>query len=495
MVLLLATGQFVVAAEHRSTPTPRLPSFGANPTSGGEWNFELVNSSGRIFIDSMVLDDEGDPHMSIRDSNGTQGELKYAHRTESGWDIEVLDTCLLAQLGNSLALDSGGNPHISYHCQTRTSEGLKYARLSQGKWSIETVETGNTNGQAPSIAVDSNGHPHITYADGLLWVVKYAKWTGAKWEIEILDKGLFHSSIAIDSNDNPRVSYCAYSKIMYAEWTGSNWSKELVDGDARSCRDMSVNLDSNDDPHIGYIHEFRHPDYWYSNFKYAKRVGDTWKIEVVDPDARLQTASSGAISLALDSRDYPHLSYSDNYVLEYTEWNGSNWETEAVDFYVSGSCMALDNYDQPHIGFIHSENPAFANRDLLYASKTVEMPSRFISLNIDPNALNLRSRGKWIIAYLTTENALAVDIDPSSLLVNDIVRPERWDIQNDTTLMVKFDRAAVLALVPVSDNVDIKVTGQWKDGESFELHDIIGVIGLGGYRVASQMFSSRETPI
>jgi hypothetical protein len=45
--------------------------------------------------------------------------------------------------------------------------------------------------------------------------------------------------------------------------------------------------------------------------------------------------------------------------------------------------------------------------------------------------------------------------------------------------MVKFDRAAVQAILPVSDTVDIKVTGQWKDGQVFEVHDIIRVINPG----------------
>ena len=61
--------------------------------------------------------------------------------------------------------------------------------------------------------------------------------------------------------------------------------------------------------------------------------------------------------------------------------------------------------------------------------------------------------------------------------------------------MVKFSRSAVQAIVPISDKVDIKVTGQWKDGESFELHDEIRVIDPGGYRMVSRMFSSREIPI
>jgi parallel beta-helix repeat protein len=102
--------------------------------------------------------------------------------------------------------------------------------------------------------------------------------------------------------------------------------------------------------------------------------------------------------------------------------------------------------------------------------------TRTVELNIDPDTLNIRSRGRWITAYLRTNNAKAEDINASSLLLNDIITPAWWDVQDEDVLMVKFDRAAVQAILPVSDSVNIKITGQWKDGESFEVHDTIRVI-------------------
>ena len=119
-------------------------------------------------------------------------------------------------------------------------------------------------------------------------------------------------------------------------------------------------------------------------------------------------------------------------------------------------------------------------------------PPRSITLDIDPDTLNLNSKGRWITAYLTTENAKAEDIDPSSILLNDVISPAWWNIQNETTLMVKFDRAAVQTVLPVSIAVDIKITGQWKDGEAFELHDTIRVIDVGGHREIPLLSDSRE---
>ena len=51
----------------------------------------------------------------------------------------------------------------------------------------------------------------------------------------------------------------------------------------------------------------------------------------------IQTVESGNVgrytSLALDSSDYPHISYYDstNYNLKYAYWDGADWQIETVD--------------------------------------------------------------------------------------------------------------------------------------------------------------------
>ncbi len=40
--------------------------------------------------------------------------------------------------------------------------------------------------------------------------------------------------------------------------------------------------------------------------------------------------------------------------------------------------------------------------------------------------------------------------------------------------------------------MDIKITGQWMDGEGFELHDTIRVIDVGGHREIPLLSDSRE---
>jgi len=99
-------------------------------------------------------------------------------------------------------------------------------------------------------------------------------------------------------------------------------------------------------------------------------------------------------------------------------------------------------------------------------------------LDIDPDTLNLKSKGRWITAYLSTENASVRDIDVSSILLQDTLPPERWDYQDDI-LMLKFNRQELQSLLQVGDSIEIKIGGKWKDGESFEAYDYIRVIDPG----------------
>jgi hypothetical protein len=108
-------------------------------------------------------------------------------------------------------------------------------------------------------------------------------------------------------------------------------------------------------------------------------------------------------------------------------------------------------------------------------------------IDIDPDTLNLGSKGTWITAYIELSAGYNVaDIDVSTLLLNDSVQAESrpasiGDDDNDEIidLMVKFDRAAVEALLKVGDNVEITVSGSLTDGTKLVGSDIIRVISKG----------------
>jgi hypothetical protein len=120
-----------------------------------------------------------------------------------------------------------------------------------------------------SIALDSSDNPHISYYDYTNGDLKYAHWTGSTWSITSVDTtghvGDF-TSIALDSSDNPHISYCDLSNddLKYGCWTGSTWSITSVDSAGDVGYDTSIALDSSDYPHISYC------DYGNYDLKYAR---------------------------------------------------------------------------------------------------------------------------------------------------------------------------------------------------------------------------------
>ena len=131
------------------------------------------------------------------------------------------------------------------------------------------------------------------------------------------------------------------------------WEIETVDTGGEGVdvrRYTSLALDSSDYPHISYY------NYTDGDLKYAAWDGSSWNIEVPDSAGSVGYCSS----LALDSSDWPHIGYFDstNGDLKYIYWDGDSWEglggswtvdsTGTVGVYAS---LALDGSARPHISY------------------------------------------------------------------------------------------------------------------------------------------------
>ncbi len=140
----------------------------------------------------------------------------------------------------------------------------------------------------------------------------------------------------------------------------SGWSLETVDSTGNIGMFTSIALDSNQYPHISYW------DNSNDDLKYAKWTGSSWSKETVD-----STGGNGKYtSIALDSNQYPHISYYDdsNDDLKYAKWTGSSWSKETVDSVGDVghfTSIALDSNDYPHISYYYPTND-----DLKYAKWT-----------------------------------------------------------------------------------------------------------------------------
>jgi hypothetical protein len=110
------------------------------------------------------------------------------------------------------------------------------------------------------------------------------------------------------------------------------------------------------------------------------------------------------------------------------------------------------------------------------------------AIDIDPDSLNLNSKGKWITCYIELPEDYDVEeIKVSTIKLNDEVPAESrptgvGDCDDDgiAELMVKFDRSAVQEILEAGDEVEITVTGELDVDTKFEGSDTIRVIDKGG---------------
>ncbi len=241
---------------------------------------------------------------------------------------------------------------------------------SSENWFFETVDTEGYNGRYTSIDVDSNKYPHISYCrednDGY---VKYAFWNGTQWKIYTLDFGsggtnsnVMTTSIILDENDYPHIAYSKPPNLVnYTYWDGNQWNYSIVYEGSGIYGSVGIDLDSNGFPHISYC-----DGYGICYIRYAYWNGSQWINEIVDSSRYCGIHNS----IKIDSNNCPHIAYikTSEKSIRYANktQNDSEWNIQTVDSvgsnYLLYPSIDLDSNQYPHIGYYKT-----GSNDLRYA--------------------------------------------------------------------------------------------------------------------------------
>ncbi|HEC80311.1 MAG TPA: hypothetical protein ENI43_03545, partial [Firmicutes bacterium] len=236
-------------------------------------------------------------------------------------------------------------------------------------WHYYILDSGHYFGGP--IDTDSDDNPHILYPNSDSKIMIYKYYDGDEWIEEYVDEWYGRCSMVLDDQDTPHISFREWTDeyMMYCYYCykdGDEWVIELVDDEQYSGDFNDIVLDSNGYPHISYTHSYVYLE--DSDLRYAYFDGSEWHKEVVDDEYDDQ---GDLTSIALDSNDYPHITYvkfehytNDRY-LNYTYWDGSDWNIENIDIdddWRIYNSIVIDSQDIPHVAYIKQDN-----YDLMYA--------------------------------------------------------------------------------------------------------------------------------
>ncbi len=248
-------------------------------------------------------------------------------------------------------MDTDGNPHIGYTLNGQ----LKYAEKLDGSWQFETVDGVLTGGDALVMILDSTGQPQIVSSGA---GIVHARRTEQGWqssEIPIPGADNRYVTLALDQNDGPHVGFmtefidpaeAVHGTLYYAYQQEDGWHTEEADYGGGGWYPTLV-LDGMGRARYSYLSGGCNEIGCVYELSYAQRTTaaphpGAWQIEEVDEDGE------GESMLLLDEDGRPHISYT-TYDRMYATKVEAGWQTLEVD-YRFGKCISDELWELDSIG-------------------------------------------------------------------------------------------------------------------------------------------------
>ncbi len=238
------------------------------------------------------------------------GKLYFTGKSSSSWSSEVIEKSRAYNDVTSLAYFNNGEPAISYWSGGRNG-GLKVARRSGSGWTTEGIDPG-AGARYSSLAIDHEGIPAVVYSDdidgdGWLDTLKFARWNGSSWDIEIVDTGPVgygvYATLAFDPAGNPSVAHRGTGQVRFFRWDGSDWVLEEIDNTTQRVGGVSITYGQYGTAYLAFGADYGEG----TNMTIASRDpgSGTWELETVD----LESNHPFLISVRIAPDGEPSVSY------------------------------------------------------------------------------------------------------------------------------------------------------------------------------------------
>jgi hypothetical protein len=301
------------------------------------------------------------------------------------WQVSTVSEDIRDSPFASVAFGPDSVPHVVYHDDHTSS--IQHAWGSGGTWNTETIGP-SAGTYTTSVPISPDGNPAVSFGDGLyIGNLMFASKNASLWERSIVSRGSMgdagqHSSLAFDRKGDPRIAYNEGQATLYyasLNRTTGKWKLSLIDDDYAYTHAVgyspSLKIDAQGNPHVAYI--LNEPPF---ELRYATpRDSVNWTVTKLDELHCLYCSfyKYTGVSLALDSRGYPHISYYNptgfDYghpaQLRYLSWNGNSWDRETVVTVAEWdlkTSLAIDAQDVPHIAYCDG-----AENSVNYATRSV----------------------------------------------------------------------------------------------------------------------------
>jgi hypothetical protein len=209
-------------------------------------------------------------------------------------------------------LDAQETPHFV----VQRSSSLTHVWLSsEGAWATEVVDPNANRGHNIDLELDAQGLPHVAYLVASVTAysaVGYARMLpDGSWETIVADDVCdFDVGLGLDSTGYPHIACHRYG-LKYIHFDGTNWTSEMIRSGTQYGRELDVEVDSHDCPHIAFGNIYSGGDridrtLGAGLLYHALKTETGWRVETVDHVGEY----TGLVPhMELDAQDRPRITY------------------------------------------------------------------------------------------------------------------------------------------------------------------------------------------